>query len=784
MKSLKYSSSASALLLALAASPSLLAATFISTSTTGTNNWSTATGWDSTPVSAIDTTLTFGNGTALAASATVTSSNDIGSPPFRLNALNMTYAGPASGTAPTVTISGSQLEFINDLTPTAPSIVFNTTGTIKPTVNIANAILFTNTAAINATTNATFNGTLSGTGGFTKSGAGTMIIQGNATATGGTALGNIGVSAGTLQIGNNGGFGSLGAGTITLSGSGSLNVSRASNSFNFDNTISGSTSGAVNFFLNNSATPTAFEVTLTKANTYTAATNLQPFSASSVGTPTLKNGIDNALSTTTAFSINTVSGSTANMTYDLAGFNQTLASLASGAGVTTTNGIVTNSGAAKTLNLSNASGTTTYSGTISGAIALTKSGASTQILGGSNSYSGLTTVNAGVLQVNNSNALGSTAAGTTVNGSDGSVNFLGTVLDLNGVAIGSGETLNLDTGTTLNNRVTLRSMSGTTSSWAGSVVLAGDRLVQIQTGDGTSQMTVSGAISGPSYTGTTLNLRGAGTGTLSGGITLGTNTNIQVLDGGTWNINTSSNTLGTTNITNGTLVTGAANALPGSQFVSLGGGSTSGTLRLNGFNQSVGGLAISGTGTANKIVNGSATASTLTLSNPSANSTFSGVLGGVGANENNFGLTKAGAATLTLTGSNTYTGVTTVNAGTLATSTTGSFGTGNISVGTASLNLGNNTSIADGASLFLLSTSTLTLGFASGFETISGLFIAGNAVSIGTYTATQLGNLGFGGTFNGAGQLQVTSVIPEPSTYAALAGLAALGLAMRRRSRA
>ena len=110
-----------ALLLTVAANPLLQAATHVSTSTTGTNTWSSGTGWDSTPVSGLDTILTFGDGTALAAAAAVVSNNDIGGV-FKLNSLNMTYAGPASGTAPTVTLSGNQLEFINSTGAVAPSL--------------------------------------------------------------------------------------------------------------------------------------------------------------------------------------------------------------------------------------------------------------------------------------------------------------------------------------------------------------------------------------------------------------------------------------------------------------------------------------------------------------------------------------------------------------------------------------------------------------------------------------------------------------------------------------
>lgn len=502
MKSPTRASAASLLLLAMASNPLLQAATHVSSSTTGTNTWSSGTGWDSAPVSGIDTALVFGNGTALAASAAVVSSNDIVGA-FKLNSLNMTYAGPASGTAPTVTLSGTQLEFINSSGAVAPTLVFNTTGTVKPTATISNAILFTNTTAITTTTDGALLGVLSGAGSFNKAGAGILKIQNNST----SFAGNVGVSAGTLAVGFNGGFGDLGTGTVTLSGTGNFSVIRASNNFTLNNTITGTTTGAVNFQGNS-----GFTLTIGKANTYTAATNISAFATGAVGT--VKLGVNNGLSTSTALTIGNLGTSV--QTFDLAGFDQTIGSLATSGGGSTTNSIVTNSGTAKTLTISNATGSTTFAGLISGNVALTKSGASTQ----------------------------------------------------------------------------------------------------------------------------------------------------------------------------------------------------------------------------------------------------------------------------TLSGANTYSGVTTVNGGTLATSTTGSFGSSNITVGTASLNLGNNTSIADTASLFLSSTSTLNLGFASGFETISGLFIAGNAVSSGTYTAAQLGLLGLGGTFTGAGSLQVTSAIPEPSTYAALAGLGILGFALRRRSRA
>jgi fibronectin-binding autotransporter adhesin len=123
---------------------------------------------------------------------------------------------------------------------------------------------------------------------------------------------------------------------------------------------------------------------------------------------------------------------------------------------------------------------------------------------------------------------------------------------------------------------------------------------------------------------------------------------------------------------------GTNNALPTTTKVILGGthdagggvyigiAEGNGKLILGGYNQELAGLETAGTGTANRVVGGSSTQSTLTLNIPAATTnTFAGVLGGPDANENNLALYKKGEGTLILTGQNTYTGRTTVAAGTL-----------------------------------------------------------------------------------------------------------------------
>jgi autotransporter-associated beta strand protein len=139
---------------------------------------------------------------------------------------------------------------------------------------------------------------------------------------------------------------------------------------------------------------------------------------------------------------------------------------------------------------------------------------------------------------------------------------------------------------------------------------------------------------------------------------------------------------GTTDVQNGTMqLTGS---LATATALNLGNGTNSGVFMLGGSggakNQTVARLITTGTGTANAVVGGNAAVSTLTVSGATSG-TFAGVLGGVGANANNLGLTKAGTSTLTLTGTSTYTGPTSVTAGTLSLSGTGSInGTSGITV--------------------------------------------------------------------------------------------------------
>jgi autotransporter-associated beta strand protein len=168
------------------------------------------------------------------------------------------------------------------------------------------------------------------------------------------------------------------------------------------------------------------------------------------------------------------------------------------------------------------------------------------------------------------------------------------------------------------------------------------------------------------------------------------------------------------------LKNGASAVIPDAVSLVLGGatGNTGGTYDLNGFSETLAGLSDAGTG-ARVVTNGAASGlSTLTIT---GTSTFAGVIqdGATAA----VALTKNTDGSFTLSGVNTFTGQTTVDAGTLLVS--GSLnGTGSLAVnggtlgGNGSITTGNNGNItvANGASIApgLNAAGTLTLSLGTG----------------------------------------------------------------------
>ena len=211
-----------------------------------------------------------------------------------------------------------------------------------------------------------------------------------------------------------------------------------------------------------------------------------------------------------------------------------------------------------------------------------------------------------------------------------------------------------------------------------------------------------------------------------------------------------------------------------------------GTLTITS-NTSAGAAPVTFTGTIKNTVGGTTKAFTLNGSNNQDN-VIGGVIGGDTLNdEGNNSLIKSGNGKWILTADNTYTGGTIVSAGHLATSGAGTFGDGNITVNGGILTLGNADSIADNATLTFNNSSFIYLNFDETIGSLVNSSISSSFISTpGIYSVARLNQTFFGtdtGVFRGTGSLNIVSAIPEPSTFAGLAGLAALALGMGSRRR-
>jgi len=162
---------------------------------------------------------------------------------------------------------------------------------------------------------------------------------------------------------------------------------------------------------------------------------------------------------------------------------------------------------------------------------------------------------------------------------------------------------------------------------------------------------------------------------------------------------------GGTTVTAGTLQLGNANAISGGGLNVLSGG----ILDLNGFSPTIDGLT--GGGLIDNVTAGGTV--TLTIGNLGGNGIFSGVIQNTAGIIN---LAKNGAGTETLTGNNSYSGSTTVNAGLLQIPTNAI-----VNCGAANITLdGGGEILVNGGSLTATNASTIAAGQTGGFFVTSG----------------------------------------------------------------
>ncbi len=334
-----------------------------------------------------DNTSTDFSGSIQNGSAASVGLNKTGSGLFSLSGIN-TYTGAT-------TLSGGILE-LNNSNAIGPGTINFNGAILQYSDNNNNDYSSQFSTGINQAFNIDTNGQdvtfanplISVGGTLTKIGDGSLTLLVNSNYSGTTTI-----SGGSLQIGNGGVTGSLGAGDVTDNADLTFDLS---NNPTVSNAISGT--GTVTQI----GTGT---VTLSGANTYSGATT--------VSTGTLKAGVVNQ-----AFGIGSAVSIGVGGTLDLAGFNETIGSLD---GL----GRVTSSAAGNlTFTVGTDDTSTDFSGSIQNgsatSVGLTKTGSGSLTLSGPNTYTGPTTLNTGILDLNNSNAIG-----------PGTINFNGGTLQYN-----------------------------------------------------------------------------------------------------------------------------------------------------------------------------------------------------------------------------------------------------------------------------------------------------------------------------------------------------------------
>ncbi|MEN3943854.1 autotransporter-associated beta strand repeat-containing protein [Prosthecobacter sp. SYSU 5D2] len=448
------------------------------------------------------------------------------------------------------------------------------------------------------------------------------------------AAGESGTWAGAVNIGSGGRFGAAAGGVLTVSGP-----------------ISG---GNLVLSAFGSGEETGVLVVSNTGNTYGGQTQIIR--------GILRLGATNALPATTLLNIDSANSPTEPSIFDLAGYNQTIATLTRTA-TSEAGSFITNTGnVASTLTV-NQSGSSTYSGIlqdVTAALNIEKTGTGTLTLSGDNAHSGTTTVSegtlilsgngtatgeviattTGVLIVASNGALGSTSAGTVVN--------TGSRAILNDGIVVTGETITI-AGTGGNNNGALQTAENATAEWAGNII-SNSADARIGGGAG-GTLIVSGVISGATSLRGILFSRG--------------NNSTTILN----NVNTyTGDTQIFANAGDGSrLVMGVDNAInEGSQLSVISANATrSMVLDLNGHLLTLRGLNTAtnhSSGNFLFIENNGATPTTFSVSGSTGTFVWNGRMrDGTGG----LSFVKNGAGIQTIIAPQSYTGSTTVNAGTL-----------------------------------------------------------------------------------------------------------------------
>jgi len=632
--------------------------------------------------------------------------------------------------------------------------------------------------------NLTLGGNISGAGSITASGA-TLILSGVNSFTGGVTLGVTG-GGGTLDINSTTALGAAASSfTIFTSGvtidntTGFPETLINNNPILFNNTFSFSTAaGTANNSLNLGNGAVSFNATRT-------------ITLNGAGNLTFGGALTNTGSSNLTLTVNNGASASTYGTMFLGGF------VLSGTAGTPRTDVINGTG------IINITGpiTDVISGTAAGN--LTYSGTGMLILSAANTYSGLTKVSSGTVQLGSGGSMNSGSALTVSSGAtfdlNGSSTALGTVTNsgiITSSSSGGSPTLTIGNG------------ANSTGSWTGAMNVIWNEANA--TGNATGSWTNTGNI--------TLNANGTGNVTLSSAVNntgtitnSGTGNGLVMISGtigaGVSNVtqnsassplmiynDTNTSFAGTVTVTAGTLEvkgTSPSLALNLNNVVAVGLG---GTIDFQNIAGTIAGLNnISGSG-------GTVTDSTATLARVltlggSGNYSFGGVITAPTAFlQINVNLT--GNGTQTFSGNNTYTGLTTVSEGTLLLASANAIKSGNpvttsglgiLDIGGNSLTLGtvtNNGTITNGGAAATLTIGSVSTGSGvwQGNTSIIWNQAATTSTIVGTFANTgnlTLNTTGTGsinvGTANNTGYI-VNSGTGNPSSTITTVGANVLGL--------
>jgi autotransporter-associated beta strand protein len=624
----------------------------------------------------------------------------------------VTFAGAVGGATALTSLDVTGVTTMNGST-------INTTGaqTYHSAVNLGAGITLAST-----TNNIHFTSTISNLTAQALSISGATVTLDGAIGNG-TALTSINVT-GTTAF-NGGTITTTGAqafnSALTLGATTALNggaiTAAAIDNGGFDLTVNNSGTSSISGILSNSGNlikSGAGTLTLSAANTYTGTTTINAGSLNyntigDVGTNTALGNTSSAINLGAGTLRYTGAGNTSGRVIALSASGATITS--SGTGTLTLSGGVT--GSTDNLTLSG-SGTGIESGVINTSSGtLTKAGSGTWTLSGNNSYSGITTITTGTLQIGNSGTSGTLGTASVTDNGILTFNRTDTVTIANAIS-GTGTLTQAGTGTTI---LTSNNSYASTSITAGTLQIGnGSTTGTLGTGNVTDSSalvfdrsdtpTVANTISGTG----TLTQAGSGTLTVSGtnSYSGGTNVNTGILD-----------------VTNASGLGGSANG--GSVTVTSGAelnvdvsGSTLGL--ANASTVSIAGTGVGSTGAIDFISSGtlsngiSLTADAAIDYSATANSVLSGTINGTHA------LTIAGTTDGSVTLGNAI-----GNSQALTTLTTNANGT-----------------------TFLSTSGTITT---TSNQTYNGVVTLGadNTLNAG------LGNVTFGNTLNGAHNLTISN---------------------------